>query len=191
MRIYFVGVHGVGKTTTAKYLAYKLKNHTYIDMDCIEDVKGLPPIARQLLFFTTYVRQYLRTYRNKNIIVDSHPLLVIPYTLWWTKNEELADEFLKIILRIPKSDVIVHLKPHNLDILVERIQERYRYNVYEEGQIDYIKFIISKTEEYLKTYGNQVSNHVIHVNADTEVDVRGAHILKELKGILNLNNNID
>lgn len=180
MRIYFIGVHGVGKTTTAKYLASKLRDHVYVSMDCIDEVKGLSPIARQLLFFSTYVRQYLRTYRNENIIVDSHPLLVIPYTLWWTKSEELANEFLNIILKMPTSDVIIHLKPNDLNVLAKRIQKRYRYNVFEEGQIDYIKFIITKTEEYLKMYGSRISNNIIHVDADMEVYLRGDFILKSL-----------
>ena len=180
VRIYFIGVHGVGKTTTAKYLVSRLNGYSFHEMDCIEEVAGLSPTARQLLFFTTYVRQYLRTYRLGNVVVDSHPLLVIPYTLWWTKDKELADEFLRIVLRLPKCDYMIYLKPHDINILIRRIQERYRYNVIEEGQLDYINFIIEKTEDYLRRYGGLISNEVIYVNADMEVNERGDYILNKI-----------
>ena len=56
MIVSLIGVHGVGKTYTARILSssYGFKHKT---IEVIEAAYGLDPVNMQLLFFSSYVRR--------------------------------------------------------------------------------------------------------------------------------------
>ncbi len=186
--IAIVGVHGVGKTATAQVLAKR--GYYYQQLEVIDEAYGLNPLERQLLFFLSYTREYLKaTTRVKNYTVfDSHPLLVVPYTEYWLKQQEYTDiEIRKLtkmmvdtILFLPKTTLLVYLRPRSLETVVKRLKLRRRFNLDEEAKLDYIEFIDRRTRFYVELLGKRIAREVIVVEAEKESHERADIIHRAL-----------
>lgn len=175
--IAIVGVHGVGKTATARVLAKR--GYYYQQLEVIDEAYGLNPLERQLLFFLSYTREYLKaTIRVKSYTVfDSHPLLVVPYTEYWLKQQNYTDiEIRKLtkmmidtILFLPKTTLLVYLKPLFIETVVKRLKLRRRFNFDEEARPDYIEFIDRRTRFYFELLGKRIAKEILVVEAEKEV----------------------
>ena len=186
--IAIVGVHGVGKTATAQVLAKR--GYHYRQLEVIEEAYGLNPLERQLLFFLSYTREYLKaTTRVKGYTVfDSHPLLVVPYTEYWLKQQDYSDlEIRKLtkmmvdtILFLPKTTLLVYLKPLSLETVVKRLKIRRRFNLDEEARIDYIEFIDRRTRFYVELLGKRIAREVLVIEAEKEAHERADVIHRAL-----------
>ena len=187
MRIAFIGVHGIGKTTTAK----ALENYGFrmVPLEAIHLIEGLDPISRQVLYFTTYVSDFLKASSSlvDDIAFDSHPLLVLPYTEYWLSKAGVAvedlrrtlDSFLRVLLILPKVDVLFYLRMTSLDKVVERLRMRSRRNLSEEADREYLEFIDNRTRYYVRRYGERVACRVVEVDGSLEVDDRVEIALRE------------
>ncbi len=174
--IAIVGVHGVGKTATAQVLAKR--GYYYQQLEVIDEAYGLNPLERQLLFFLSYTREYLKaTTRVKSYTVfDSHPLLVVPYTEYWLKQQDYTDiEIRKLtkmmidtIMFLPKTTLLVYLRPYSLETVVKRLKLRRRFNLDEEAKLDYIEFIDRRTRFYVELLGKRIAREVLVVEAEKE-----------------------
>lgn len=186
--ISFFGVHGSGKTLTAKFLLSQLENSKYVPLEAIGEVKGLDPIQRQTLYFTTYVRQYLKNSHTEHpVIFDSHPALTIPYTDYWIKDSyrkrKIMEAFQIVVENLPKTDYLVYLRTFDVELVRERIFSRtdtFR-DKSEEANPEYIKAIMIKVEEYLKLHGSKIAHSIIVIPAEIEVDERAKKILEIIK----------
>jgi len=185
--IAFIGVHGSGKTTTARFFnKYGFRSQS---VEAIHKAFGLEPIQRQTLFFTTYVSSYLsglNENKNQNIVFDSHPLIVLPYTEYWLlkggfpKNtvDDVVMSFLNIVLMLPKVDLMVYLKGERIDIIIDRILKRARFSTKEEANAEYIAFIDKKIQSYLAKYGDRIAKNLLVVDASIELFER-AKLIEE------------
>lgn len=185
--IAFIGVHGSGKTTTARYFnKYGFKSQS---VEAIHKAFGLEPIQRQTLFFTTYVSSYLsglNENRNQKIVFDSHPLIVLPYTEYWLLKggfpkdtvEDVVKSFLNIVLMLPKVDLMVYLKGEKTDVIIDRILKRARFSTKEEANAEYVEFIDKKIQSYLNRYGEKIAKNLLVVDATIELFER-AKVIEE------------
>ncbi len=189
MIVALVGVHGVGKTTTAirlrKY-GFKLE-----PLEAIHLVDGLDPVQRQTLFFTTYVSGFLKAVGRggERIVFDSHPILVLPYTEYWLGRAGLGadeikrvlDSFQRVLSILPRIDLLVYMKPSSMDIIVKRLLSRARPNAREEAKLDYITFIDKRLRYYLNTYSSLLAKRTVVVDGSLEVNERVKHLLAEIR----------
>ncbi len=187
MRIAFIGVHGIGKTTTAKML----ENYGFrmVPLEAIHLIEGLDPISRQLLYFTTYVSDFLKASSSiiEDLAFDSHPLLVLPYTEYWLSKAGVAkedlsrtlDSFLRVLLILPKVDVLFYLRMTSVEKVIERLKMRGRRNLSEEADREYLKFIDERAKYYVKIYGDKVACRVVEINGSLEVNERVEIVLRE------------
>ena len=185
----FVGVHGSGKTTTAKRAVkdgFRMQS-----VEAIDIAFGLPPVERQTLFFTTYVNSFLaalNTSDDAKLVFDSHPLVVLPYTEYWlrkggftpAKIEQVLDAFVKIIELLPPVDLMVYLEADDLNIVVERVKRRARFSVSEEARVDYIEFIDQRLSEYLRSIGGRLARNIIRIRASEEVEKRYSRVRESM-----------
>ncbi len=186
--IAIVGVHGVGKTATAQVLAKR--GYYYQQLEVIDEAYGLNPLERQLLFFLSYTREYLKatTHVKSYTVFDSHPLLVVPYTEYWLKQQDYADiEIRKLtkmmidtILFLPKTTLLVYLRPRSLETVVKRLKLRRRFNLDEEAKLDYIEFIDRRTRFYVELLGKRIAREVLVVEAEKEAYERADIIHRAL-----------
>ncbi len=188
----FVGVHGSGKTTTAKRAVkdgFRMQS-----VEAIDIAFGLPPVERQTLFFTTYVNSFLaalNTSDDVKLVFDSHPLVVLPYTEYWlrkggftpAKIEQVLDAFVKIIELLPPVDLMVYLEADDLDIIVERVKRRARFSVSEEARADYIEFVDQRLGEYLRSIGARLARSIIRIRASEEVDKRYSRVRESMASV--------
>ncbi len=184
--IAFIGVHGAGKTRTAEILA-KL-GYVYQPLEVIDEAYGLNPLERQLLFFLSFTKEYLKALRRHraHVVFDSHPLLVIPYTEYWlrragyTWNEvsRLTRIMLETVLLLPKIELLVYIKPRNIDTIVKRLYLRRRFNVEEEANPEYIEYIDSRTGFYVKKYSSRLALKTIVIDAEVEAEKRAEIVHK-------------
>ncbi len=175
-----VGVHGVGKTATALVLAKR--GYVYQQLEVIDEAYGLNPLERQLLFFLSYTREYLKaTTRVKGYTVfDSHPLLVVPYTEYWLKQQNYTDieirkltkMMLDTILFLPKTTLLVYLKPTHTETVIKRLKYRRRFNVEEEARREYIEFIDRRTKFYVELLGKRIAREILVIEAEKEAHER-------------------
>lgn len=191
----FVGVHGSGKTTTARRAVrdgFRMQS-----VEAIDIAFGLPPVERQTLFFTTYVNSFLaalNTSDDVKLVFDSHPLVVLPYTEYWlrkggftpSKIEQVLDAFAKIIELLPPVDLMVYLEADDLDIVVERIKRRARFSVSEEARVDYIEFIDQRLSEYLGSMGGRLARSIIRIRASEEVEKRYSKVRESMTRVYNM-----
>ena len=194
--IAIVGVHGVGKTATAQVLAKR--GYYYQQLEVIDEAYGLNPLERQLLFFLSYTREYLKaTTRVKGYTVfDSHPLLVVPYTEYWLRQQGYTDpEIRKLtkmmvdtILFLPKTTLLVYLRPRSLETVVKRLKLRRRFNLEEEARQDYIEFIDRKTRFYVELLGKHIARETLVIEAEREAyeraDIIHRTLLKHVVALL-------
>ncbi len=181
LSISFVGVHGIGKTTTAKY--FSRKGFKLRAVEAIHLAYGLEPVQRQTLFFTKYVSDFLLALNkigNNMLVFDSHPLVVLPYTEYWLRKsgldkkriEEVVLSFSKIIELLPKVDLLVFLKTTSFDTVVERILSRDRFSSIEEIDRDYIRFIDERIGHYLRIYKDVLAKDYLEINGTLEITDR-------------------
>jgi len=188
--IALVGVHGVGKTTTAiKLREYGFKLEP---LEAIHLVGGLDPVQRQTLFFTTYVSCFLKAVGRggERIVFDSHPVLVLPYTEYWLGRAGLSadeikrvlDSFQRVLSILPPIDLLVYMKPSKMSIIVERLLSRARPNAREEADLNYLTFIDKRLRYYLNAYSSLLAKRIIVVDGSLEVDKRVQRVLEEAVG---------
>ena len=85
MKIAFVGVHGAGKSTTAKALSEKL-NIPFYEIEVVQelDVRKLDVIERELFFLSGFIHQFIKICStSQTFILTNHPLSVLPYIDWF------------------------------------------------------------------------------------------------------------
>lgn len=188
MKIGLIGVHGVGKTTTAKELR-NLLGLPHEEIEVISRAHGLDPVSRQVKFFTDYTSRYIDVIsENESVIVDSHPLIVVPYTDYWIGEvngnrevaRELVDSIISTLKHLPKLDALVEIRPSTPSTVIRRVKHRGRFNVREEENKEYIEYITSKIKYYVDKYGKLFSNKVIVVKAEIDPELRARSILVSL-----------
>jgi len=193
MIISLVGVHGVGKTRTARVLA-KVYNFKHRSIEAIDSAYGLDPVSRQLMFLSVYVKRFLDIHRewlsspNCNIVVDSHPLLVLPYTEYWLMNaglerreiNDIISGMTTLIKRLPKVDAIVYISPTNIYTVLKRISIRNHFNIAEELKRNYVEFI----DSWLKSKGIEIMKEIakttLTIPAEWNGNYRAAEIVRRL-----------
>ena len=178
--IAFIGVHGVGKTRTAEILSKM--GYAYQPLEVIEEAYGLNPLERQLLFFLSFTKEYLKALRRykTRVVFDSHPLIVIPYTEYWLRRAEYSwDEITKLtrimletVLLLPKIDLLVYIKPRKYDTVVKRLHLRRRFNVEEEADPEYIEYIDRRTNLYINKYSHKLALRMLTIDAEIEAEER-------------------
>lgn len=188
--IAFIGVHGVGKTRTAEILAKM--GYIYQPLEVIEEAYGLNPLERQLLFFLSFTKEYLKALRRykARVVFDSHPLLVIPYTEYWLRRAgyswdgiaRLTRIMLETVLLLPRINLLVYIKPRSMDTVVKRLHMRKRFNVEEEANTEYIEYIDHRTEFYLNKYSHRLAARTLVVEAEIEADKRAEIVHETLSG---------
>jgi len=143
LRIAFVGVHGVGKSTLAHALSKRLKIPS-IELECIHEASRLNPIHRQILFLSTFTSEFLRgLMRFKSVIFSSHPLMVPIYTEYWVGRKESTYMY-EIVSKLPVIDYIFVLHAP-VNVVIKRILMRGREVSKEEIREDYINYIQDRT----------------------------------------------
>ena len=139
MIISLVGVHGVGKSTIGRLVAKKM-GLNFIDLECIEDAYKLSPQSRQLMFFSTFVLEYLKgVSKGVPVLFSSHPAMVPIYTEYWAGRVEARHMF-SLISKLPKADLILILFAP-LEVIRKRIILRGRVTSKEEADSRYIYYI--------------------------------------------------
>ncbi len=188
-----IGVHGVGKTLTAQYLR-ELYGFNYRQLEAIDIASKMDYIRRQLTFFTSFITSFTREiYLNKNntstipLVFDSHPLLVIPYTMYWLRGNvdnntynEIIECFMKLLKYLPKIDLLVYIKPLRIETVIERIKMRSRFNYKEECNREYINFIDTYVDKIYREYGSSIAENNIIVPAEIEAPDRAKIIYNTL-----------
>jgi len=205
MIVAFAGVHGSGKTTTARRLCELLEDHAGLECRCIEleaigDVRGLNAVARQLLFASKFTYHYVMGMSSKAdvIVYTSHPVMVIPYTAYWLVKTGVSDEvivksllYIKgIIDLLPPPDILVYLRVADnisVDIIRSRIirrgeLEKDERNVEEEANPLYIKAISLLTDHVIDVYRRRNWN-ILDVEARLEADMRARVIYDSVLGL--------
>jgi len=188
LKITFLGSHGIGKTTTASYLADVL-GYKLVRLEIIDEIVKLrieDKLIRQLLFITHYIRDFITSYyAYNNIIYDSHPLLVLSYCYWWyhktrdTKLKEFIKDLLNLLNYLPVVDVGIVLEAKDISVVLDRIKHRSRANVDEEAEAEYVKFIDKETKEIVK-HKHFLFKELLFVNGCLELNDRCKIILSKL-----------
>ncbi len=193
--IAFIGVHGIGKTTTARSL--NKHGFRYKPVEAIHVAYGLKPIERQTLFFVKYVYDFLSMLsraEGKNVVFDSHPLITLPYTEYWLSRsgvgasniKKTISSFTSILGLLPSIDMIVYLKMNRIDVVVERILSRKRFSASEEIDPDYIRFIDERLGDYMSEQCPNLARRCLEMDGTLELQARKEKILSilEKEGIL-------
>lgn len=194
MLISLVGVHGAGKTTTAVYLADEY-GFIYRELEVITDVlnMGLDKLRRQLYFFGGFACSYIRAWwlahstsdrgTEPVVVLDNHPILVIPYTKWHVGDGELVDAMVALVKCLPKADLLVWLRVDDIDVLQGRILKRNRNIVNEELDLEYIEAVERALESLLRdeSIASAVAKKLIEVPLSLEVDERAELIVKAVE----------
>lgn len=188
MRIGLIGVHGVGKTTTAKLLS-KMLNTKHCEIEVISKAYGMSPVPRQVMFFTEYTSKYVDIItRESSVIVDSHPLIVVPYTDYWVGKRGndpktasvLRDSMINMLTLLPKLDILVEIRPASSSTVISRVKTRRRFNLAEEANTEYIEFILERMKKYVEEYGLLLAKKVITVSAEIAPELRAETIVSEI-----------
>lgn len=173
MLVALVGVHGVGKTTTAK--AMEKRGWAYIPIAVPSDAQLFQPMSRQIFFFSQYVLAFLRAVQAQRkhdyIVIDSHPLLVLPYTLYWVGDDGLIDAMSVVIERLPKVDLLAYLYPERIETVLERVIARGR-NLGEEVDEGYISFVNEYLRLFIDKMGSNIARKTVFIPAELEVKQR-------------------
>ena len=183
--ISFIGVHGSGKTSTARLLAQLYPDcYNYRGLEAIDEAHGLPPAARQLLFLSRFIDGYLQAYREsqrnkKAVVVDSHPVLVPIYSRWWLRGqaEETIEAMEKLLQLLPPADLLVYIRVRNVEEIVQRILMRGRHTAQEEANPEYISFIDHEASRIVEEYGSRLARKIVILEAEEllEEKVRRIH----------------
>ncbi|ALL00789.1 Thymidylate kinase [Pyrodictium delaneyi] len=183
--ISFIGVHGSGKTSTARLLAQLYPDcYNYRELEAIDEAHGLPPIARQLLFLSRFIDGYLRAYREsqrnrKAIVMDSHPVLVPIYSRWWLRGqaEEAIEAMEKLLQALPPADLLVYIRAQSAEEIAQRILMRGRQVAQEEANPEYISFIDREASRIVEEYGGRLARRIIVLEAGEPLEekVRRVH----------------
>ena len=175
-----VGVHGVGKTTTARALGYPVR---YVE--AYHMVAGLPPRHRQLVFFLEFAWALLEAAgsREQVLVLDNHPLLVLPYTDYFVGDNGLTRAMESMLLQLPRVNLLVLLDPADTETVLERIVMRGR-NVEEEAVREYVEYITARTREYFNRLGRRIAEDVFIVPAERDVEERVRIIRDRILGSL-------
>ena len=188
MKIALIGVHGIGKSTTARILSSSL-DIPHIEIEAISKAHGLQPELRQALFFAEYLSKYIQAVgRNGAVVIDSHPLIVIPYNNYWlgkvAGKQDLANTFSKamidILTNLPKIDLLVEIRPLIIDTVLDRIKTRGRFNLSEEENREYVTFIASQIRHLVIKYGSLIAKEVITIPAEVEAEKRAELIAAKI-----------
>ena len=191
MIVALLGVHGVGKSHTAKILSKRGFKHRTIEV--IDLVSGFSPLNRQLFFFASYVQEYLSIWKEykdtgEHIVIDTHPLIVLPYTIYWLRyggvgEHEITDivsAMFTLIMKLPKPDVLVLIHPNNIETVLETISERNRTNVSEELNKEYVTFITNWLYTSFKIIGGEIAKNSVIIPAEWEGEERVAAIIERI-----------
>ena len=191
-RIAFTGVHGSGKSTTAEVLAKVLskkykRSAQVVEVEAIDDeiVKRGKPKERQLYFIAKFTAQYLYHYYDdySYILYTSHPIMTIPYTEYWCRDNTRLIIHSCIAELVPPPDLIVHLtvdNPEDYDIIRQRILGRLGRNTSEEAKPEYIEYIAKTSRKYVKSYATRTETPILEIPARLEVDDRVQKIIEYL-----------
>jgi len=187
LSVAIVGVHGVGKTATAAML--EGLGYRYVKVEAIDFAQPLPPIHRQLFFYTKYVADFIREMyqpTKKPKVFDSHPLVVIPYTQYWLMKNghsekdvaKLTNALETILLNMPRVSLLVALRPRNISTVLTRIKMRQRFNSREELDIRYVTFVNDGILSLVEKVGKKIAFRTYVVEAEKEMEIR-ARIINE------------
>ncbi len=182
-----VGVHGSGKSTVARLLgeAYGFR---VCSLEAIEDVAGMDPVSRQLLFFSRFVHEYLRCLRwGGRVVVDSHPLVVVAYTGWWLNGHPLAgvvrESMARLVSLLPPVDLLVLLQPVRVETVLERVRARGRPNAAEEADPLYALYVAEELARLVRRLGSRLARKVLVVPAELEAWERARIVYEAVSGL--------
>ena len=194
-RIAFTGVHGSGKSITAEELARALsKKYGYkvlvVELEAIEDevVKRGSHDERQLYFISKFTMQYLYHYYDNYdyILYTSYPMVTIPYTEYWCKDNISLIVYSFITWLVPPPNLIVHLRvslPRDYEMLRQRIMSRYGRDKGEELNAEYIGFVAKKLEKYVRSYAKRNNVEMIEIPARLDVNERVQKIMEYIQEV--------
>lgn len=178
MSIAFVGVHGIGKSTTAHAVA-SILGRKVVELEAIEDVSGLDVFHRQLVFASKFTYLYLTNLRDSPVYT-SHPLMVLPYTEYFIPDAEGRSIIARFIASIKKPvDYMVYLKMTRVDVVARRIMSRNRPISKTEANKEYLYFIDKRVSEILGEY-EYMYRRLIVVDGCMELEERVERILSEI-----------
>ncbi len=167
MRIAFVGVHGVGKSTLAKAIAKEL-GIGFVELECIEEARLLPPKYRQIMFLTSFTYTFLKFFsKYESLAYSSHPIMVPIYTEFWVGTND-AKWMYDFVLKLPKVDIIYVLHAP-IKVVQARLLKRRRVVLKEELDPTYIDFIQRRTLSLLDTY-YKLAREVEILNTDDTIN---------------------
>ncbi|BES80885.1 hypothetical protein [Pyrodictium abyssi] len=185
--ISFIGVHGSGKTSTARLLARLYPGcYLYHELEAIDEAHGLPPAARQLLFLSRFVEGYLQAYREsqstgKTVVMDSHPVLVPVYSRWWLRGhaEDTVEAMEKLLQALPPADLLVYIRAGDPKEIARRILARGRAVAREEADPEYIEFIDREASRIVEEYGASLARRIMVLDAQEPLEEKARRVHTE------------